>query len=109
MAAAGSLKDNWQNGSGPAQVASTMRLQEIPEDLMTKCDSCATLLVTKDWLRDLKVCARCGYHARLTAKERLELLCDENSFEEWEAHLSPRDPLMFPGYEGKRTAAQLKT
>ncbi len=86
-----------------------MRLDEIPDDLMTKCDGCGALLVTKSWLRDFKVCSRCGHHTRLPAHERIELLCDDGSFEEWEAHLAPRDPLGFPGYEGKRTAAQLKT
>jgi acetyl-CoA carboxylase carboxyl transferase subunit beta len=76
---------------------------------MTKCGSCGTLLVTKDWLRDLKVCARCGHHARLTAPERIELLVDEGSWEEWDADLTARDPLLFPNYENKRTTAQLKT
>ncbi|MDQ3815450.1 MAG: acetyl-CoA carboxylase carboxyl transferase subunit beta, partial [Armatimonadota bacterium] len=85
------------------------RLDEIPDNLMTKCSSCGTLLVTKDWLRDLKVCSRCGHHERLTAHERIAMLADEGSFQEWDAHLAPRDPLQFPSYEAKRTAAQIKT
>lgn len=91
-------------GSAPAA-----RMNQIPDDLMTKCSDCGTLLVTKDWLRDFKVCSRCGHHERLSSAERIELLCDELSFEEWEADLAPRDPLGFPAYETKRTAAQLKT
>jgi acetyl-CoA carboxylase carboxyl transferase subunit beta len=87
----------------------SMRLEQIPNDLMTKCSNCGTMLVTKDWLRDLKVCSRCGHHERLAAQERIDLLTDENSFEEWDADLAPRDPLLFPSYEQKRTAAQLKT
>ena len=83
------------------------RLDEIPANLMTKCPSCGTLLVTKDWLRDLKVCSRCGHHARLGARERIALLTDD--FEEWDADLAPRDPLAFPDYLPKRTAAQAKT
>ena len=97
------------NGLELTDRASAMRLENIPDNLMTKCDNCGALLVTKDWLRDLKVCARCNYHTRLPARERLALLTDEGSFEEWDAGLSPRDPLQFPGYEAKRTAAQLKT
>jgi acetyl-CoA carboxylase carboxyl transferase subunit beta len=108
MAAAGSLKDNWQNGTAPDS-ASVTRLEEIPHDIMTKCASCGTLLVTKDWLRDLKVCARCGHHERLTAPERIALLCDDGTWEEWDAGLTARDPLQFPNYEQKRTAAQVKT
>lgn len=82
---------------------------DIPDNLMTKCPSCGALLVTKEWLRDLKVCARCNFHARLPAHERLDLLCDENTFREWDAHLQAVDPLEFPGYAAKKQAAQLKT
>ena len=85
------------------------RIHDIPENLMVKCAGCGTLLVTKDWERDLKVCPRCGYHARLGAHERIALLADDDSFEEWEAGLAPRDPLHFPDYENKRTLAQIKT
>jgi acetyl-CoA carboxylase carboxyl transferase subunit beta len=118
MATAGSLRDDWQEesrsagaapGSSARRSAVRTRLEEIPDDLMTKCVSCGAALVTKDWLRDLKVCGRCGYHVRLTAEERIQLLVDEDSFEEWDAHLTPGDPLHFPGYAGKRTAAQIKT
>jgi acetyl-CoA carboxylase carboxyl transferase subunit beta len=117
MATAGSLRNDWQEesriaGAAPGssrKSAGRARLEEIPADLMTKCDSCGAVLVTKDWLRDLKVCARCGYHQRLTAEERIQLLADEDSFDEWDAHLMPGDPLHFPGYAGKRTAAQIKT
>jgi acetyl-CoA carboxylase carboxyl transferase subunit beta len=85
------------------------RLDNIPEGLMTKCSSCGALLVTKDFERDLKVCSRCGHHARLAARERIDILIDESTFQEWDAHLRPRDPLQFPSYEAKRAAAQEKT
>ena len=64
------------------------RLDEIPANLMTKCAACGALLVTKDWRRDLKVCSRCGHHARLGARERIALLTD--TFEEWDTELAPR-------------------
>ncbi len=99
----------YPNGLQSADRDSTIRLESIPDNLMTKCEHCGALLVTKDWLRDLKVCARCNHHTRLPAHERIALLIDENSFQEWDSELSPRDPLGFPGYEAKRTVAQLKT
>ena len=83
------------------------RMEDVPANLMIKCPKCGTMLVTKDWLRDLKVCARCGFHTRLGARERIELLSDE--FAEWDADLSPRDPLQFPDYAPKREGAQHKT
>ena len=96
-------------GVVPNDDASTARLREIPADLMTKCESCGALLVTKDWLRDLKVCARCNFHTRLAAHERIALLTDEYSFEERDGGLQARDPLQFAGYPAKRAAAQIKT
>lgn len=97
------------NGASNGASSHMAKFHNIPENLMTKCAGCGALLVTKDWERDLKVCARCDYHARLGARERIALLSDENSFAEWDAALSPRDPLHFPDYENKRTIAQLKT
>ncbi len=85
------------------------RIHHIPENLMIKCAGCGALLVTKEWERDFKVCAKCGFHARLGARERMTLLSDENSFAEWDANLEPRDPLHFPDYENKRVVAQVKT
>ena len=85
------------------------RIHHIPDNLMMKCAGCGALLVTKEWERDLKVCAKCGFHARLGAAERIEMLADADSFAEWDAELAPLDPLQFPDYENKRVVAQVKT
>lgn len=87
----------------------TGAFDDVPHGLMTKCEKCNAMLVTKDWLRDHRVCARCGHHARLGAWDRINLLTDYGSFEEWDSGLSAQDPLEFPGYGEKRAAAQLKT
>jgi acetyl-CoA carboxylase carboxyl transferase subunit beta len=101
MATAGKIENLNSNATGA--------FDDIPHDLMTKCEKCGAMLVTKDWLRDHRVCARCGHHARLGAWERIHLLTDPDTFEEWDADLAPLDPLEFPGYAEKKTAAQLKT
>lgn len=85
------------------------RLEEIPAGLMTKCKACGAMLVTKDWLKDLRVCSRCGHHARMGARERIRLLIDSDTFVEWDPTMQPRDPLEFPDYLPKRTSAQENT
>ena len=46
---------------------------------------------------------------RLGARRRLEITCDEGSFQEWFADLAATDFLGFPGYAGKLQTARTKT
>lgn len=86
-----------------------MAVAGIPGDIMTKCAHCRALLYTKDFVRDMRVCNRCGAHARLGAWERLTITVDENSFQEMDADLEPADPLHFPEYLDKVAQDQKKT
>lgn len=74
--------------------------REIPAGLWIKCEGCGQLLYSKALDEDLKVCGKCEFHFPLTAKERLRLLVDEGTFEEWDAELAPTDPLGFQGPKG---------
>jgi acetyl-CoA carboxylase carboxyl transferase subunit beta len=53
------------------------------------------VLVGKDWEKNFRVCSKCGHHFRLSGPERIELLLDEGTFEEFAAELAPGDPLNF--------------
>jgi len=59
--------------------------------------------------RALKVCPSCGFHHILTAKERLNLLADADSFEPFDEDLYSVDFLHFPGYAEKLRADRKKT
>lgn len=83
------------------------RMKEIPDNLVIKCPGCGTMLVTKDYVRELRVCSRCGFYGRMGARERIDLLSED--FHEWDKDLTPRDPLSFPNYLPKRSAAQVAT
>jgi acetyl-CoA carboxylase carboxyl transferase subunit beta len=67
----------------------------LPDDLWVKCPKCGELTYHKEHLRALRVCSRCSFHFRLSARERVELLSDEDSFEEWDADVTTADPLDF--------------
>ncbi|MBI3312394.1 MAG: acetyl-CoA carboxylase carboxyl transferase subunit beta, partial [Candidatus Omnitrophica bacterium] len=69
--------------------------REIPAGLWTKCEACGQLLYNKALEEDLKICSKCDFHFPLTAHERLRLLLDEGTFEQWDVELSPGDPLQF--------------
>lgn len=67
----------------------------IPDGLVHKCSLCLSMVYIKDFEANLKVCPRCNHHERLMARERIAMLTDENSFEEYDANLTSCDPLKF--------------
>lgn len=69
----------------------------IPDGLWSKCPSCSHLVFNKILTENSKVCSKCGYHFLLTCWERIDLITDENSFNEVAAELTSLDPLEFSG------------
>ena len=67
------------------------------EGIFVKCENaeCGATIYRKDLKTHQQVCATCGYHFRITARERLLSLFDDNHYEELDALLSPVDPLRF--------------
>lgn len=65
------------------------------EGLFAKCDKCRAFLYRKDLEASAKVCPKCGYHFRIGAKERLELLYDDRTYQVFDQHLFSNDPLKF--------------
>ena len=60
-----------------------------------KCSACQSLMYYKEIEQRFNVCPKCGFHMRISAKQRIEQLCDEGSFVEFDANLVPVDPLKF--------------
>jgi acetyl-CoA carboxylase carboxyl transferase subunit beta len=74
--------------------------QQIPEDLWVKCPKCGELIYSKELLDNNRVCPKCSHHLRMRARERIAMLADLDSFEEWDAGLRPEDPLQFADGSG---------
>jgi acetyl-CoA carboxylase carboxyl transferase subunit beta len=74
--------------------------QQIPEDLWVKCPKCGELIYSKELLDNNRVCPKCSHHLRMRARERIAVLADPDSFEEWDAGLRPEDPLQFADGSG---------
>ncbi len=73
----------------------TEKKGKIPEGLWVKCDGCKEIIYKKEIEKNLKVCPKCNYHFRISARERLKLLVDEGSFIETDESLESVDPLHF--------------
>jgi acetyl-CoA carboxylase carboxyl transferase subunit beta len=59
----------------------------IAEGLWVKCDSCKEIVYRAEVERAGRVCPKCGYPFRISARERIALIADDGSFEEREAGL----------------------
>jgi acetyl-CoA carboxylase carboxyl transferase subunit beta len=73
---------------------------------------CGEMLFNKQLERNLSVCAKCGHHFRIGARERIEQLLDKRSFEEHDADVAATDPLGFADskpYTERLAQAQAKT
>ena len=53
---------------------------EAPDNLYKSCPQCKESILFEDLMHNLYVCPHCGHHMKLTARERLRQIVDENSF-----------------------------
>ncbi len=66
----------------------------VPEGLYVKCRQCKEILYRKEVVANQAVCPKCAFHFRISARERLSLLCD-TLWEEFDQNLVSTDPLSF--------------
>ncbi len=86
--------------------ASGTNKKVVPEGLWSKCPSCDAVLYRSDLENNSEVCPKCGYHHRISARRRLDLLLDAEGRSEIGAEVLPVDPLKFK--DSKRYADRLK-
>ncbi|OLB01580.1 MAG: acetyl-CoA carboxylase subunit beta [Candidatus Rokubacteria bacterium 13_2_20CM_70_12] len=67
----------------------------IAEGLWIKCDSCKEIVYRAEVERAGRVCPKCLYPFRVSARERIALLADPGTFEERDTNLESTDPLGF--------------
>ena len=87
--------------SGKAKM--TREKRGVPGGLWLRCDDCGETIFRKEAEKLMSVCPQCGYHMYLSAPQRVRWVLDEGTFEEWDASLSPTDPL---GFRDKKAYAE---
>ena len=55
----------------------------IPEGVWEKCPSCQTVLYREDIIQNNYVCSNCGYHMRISARDRLDIFLDSDNKENY--------------------------
>ena len=84
----------------------------IPAGVWTKCDKCEQIIYNKELEENFKVCPKCGAHFRLSARERIAMLFDPKTFEEFGEDILPTDALGFVDiqpYSARLLQSQKKT
>lgn len=81
----------------------------VPDAMWIKCPRCNTMLLATDMEENLNVCTKCGHHFKMNARDRILLLTDENSFEEFDKELESKNILEFPNYDKKLSDAKSKS
>lgn len=74
-----------------------------------KCDNCKEILYKEEVHANLSVCPNCGKHFRITSRRRIAQLVDEGTFQEINAEMELKNPLLFEGYQKKLETLVEKT
>lgn len=82
---------------------------EVPDGMWCKCKKCGSIIYNADLESNFKVCPKCGYHFRLSVKERIKYTFDDKSFTVFKDKLIERNPIDFKGYEEKLESNKLKS
>ena len=92
----------------------TMPLDEsnvpvVPDGTWVKCDKCGKILYKKYLTDNLNVCSNCNHYFRLGAFERIAMICDEDSFNEFGKDIETEVGLDFPNYKEKLDKSMQKS
>ena len=91
---------------------SSEKKRDFPEGLWQKCPGCSELIHNLELVQNLRVCPKCDHHVTVAARERIEQLLDEESFEESDSDMRSVDILKFTGqasYTDRLRSYQKKT
>ena len=90
----------------------TVKKKDIPKDLWTKCPKTGEIIYNRVLRENLMVVPSSGYHFPLSARDRIDSMLDEGTFQEIDTGISSLDPLKFnatSSYSAKLKANQAKT
>ncbi|MBI3844493.1 MAG: acetyl-CoA carboxylase carboxyltransferase subunit beta [Planctomycetes bacterium] len=81
--------------SGALAYPKPRKKRDMPGGLWMRCEACESMIFKKEMERRSRVCPECGYHFKITSRERIDVTLDPGSFEEEHADMAARDRLGF--------------
>lgn len=95
------LKGLFKKENQPVRHQNQAEAPNVPDGLYTKCESCHEMILTEDFTQNAYVCPKCGHYMKIGAYERIEMVFDAQTFEEWDEEFTGGNPCHFKGYEEK--------
>lgn len=83
--------------------------RDIPDNVFITCPKCKGSIPSEDLMKAQYVCPECGYHYKLSARERVRQICDKGTFTALDKNLVNPNTDAFPGYTEKIDASQRQT
>jgi len=76
---------------------------------MFKCPRCQDTSPLSKYEELHRVCPKCNYHGRLSARERIAITADRDSFQEFDRDMKSLNPIDFPDYDEKQAELREST
>lgn len=77
------------------KVTAPIRKKDPKENIWHKCEKCSEISYKQDIVKNFRTCPNCGFHFKITGKEKIDIIIDEGSFIEIDKNLISLDPLKF--------------
>lgn len=86
---------NWLKNFVRPKIRALVGKDNLPENLWHKCPACEQMMFHRELTANLFVCSHCGHHMRVSARERLAMTFDPDSYQMIELKPVVDDPLKF--------------
>jgi acetyl-CoA carboxylase carboxyl transferase subunit beta len=97
---------NWLKNFVRPKIRALVRKDNVPDNLWHKCPACEQMIFHRELTANLYVCTHCNHHMRVSAKDRLGMVFDPDSYQLVELPETIDDPLRFR--DKKRYSDRLK-
>ena len=97
---------SWLSNFVRPKIRALVKKSDTPNNLWVKCNGCEQMVYHKDLKETLSVCPTCSYHMKMSARQRLNWILDEETVLEINTPQTILDPLKFK--DNKRYTDRLK-
>ena len=97
---------SWLSNFVRPKIRALVKKSDTPNNLWVKCNGCEQMVYHKDLKETLSVCPTCSYHMKMSARQRLNWILDEETILDIIIPQTILDPLKFK--DNKRYTDRLK-